>query len=213
MHHRLEGEKAMSGSLRKLGIGLVGGLALMAGAGMGVAAEPALEDKIRNALKPKGLTRSMAVTPAEAAKAEEQSKFVDKIRRTRQLTLGEREKVQEIVATTESKIDLEINFDYNSATINSRATPTVVSLGKVLSEPDMKGRVFLIAGHTDAKGGDSYNMKLSERRAEAIKAYLSTRFGIPAESLVSVGYGEEQLKNKADPNADENRRVQVVNMK
>ena len=204
---------AMSVSLRKLGIGLVGSLALMAGAGIAMAAEPSLEDKIRNALKPKALTRSMAVTPAEAAKAEEQSKFVDKIRRTRQLTLGEREKVQEIVATTESKIDLEINFDYNSATINPRATPTVVSLGKVLSEPDMKGRVFLIAGHTDAKGGDSYNMKLSERRAEAIKAYLATKFGIPADSLVSVGYGEAQLKNSADPNADENRRVQVVNMK
>ena len=203
----------MSGSLRKLGIGLVGGLALIAGAGIGGAAEPNLEEKILNALKPKPLTRSMAVSPAEAAKAEEQGKFVEKIRRTRQLTLGDREKVQEIVANKESKIDLEINFDYNSAAVSSRATPTVISLGKALSNPDLKGSVFLIAGHTDAKGGDSYNMKLSERRADAIKAYLTSKFGIPAENLVSVGYGEEQLKNTSDPNAEENRRVQVVNMK
>ena len=203
---------AMSIRLRKLGIGLVGGVALMTGAGIAIAAEQVSEEKILNALKPKPLTRSMAVTPADAAKAEEQNKFVDKIRRTRQLTLGEREKVQEIAATKPS-IDLEINFDYNSANVSSRATSAVVSLGKALSSPDLKGSVFLIAGHTDAKGGDSYNMKLSERRAAAIKTYLTEKFGIPADSLVSVGYGEAQLKNSADPNADENRRVQVVNMK
>jgi outer membrane protein OmpA-like peptidoglycan-associated protein len=203
---------AMSVSLRKLGIGLVGGLALMAGAGMVVAAEPASEEKILNALKPKPLTRSMAVTPAEAAKAEEQNKFVDKIRRTRQLTLGEREKVQEIAATKPS-IDLEVNFDYNSASVSDRARPTVMTLGKALSNPDLKGSVFLIAGHTDAKGGDAYNMKLSERRAEAIKDYLVSKFGIPAENLVSVGYGKDKLKNTSNPTAEENRRVQVVNMK
>ncbi len=202
----------MSVSLRKLGIGLVGGLALMAGAGMVVAAEPASEEKILNALKPKPLTRSMAVTPAEAAKAEEQNKFVDKIRRTRQLTLGEREKVQEIAATKPS-IDLEVNFDYNSASVSDRARPTVMTLGKALSNPDLKGSVFLIAGHTDAKGGDAYNMKLSERRAEAIKDYLVSKFGIPAENLVSVGYGKDKLKNTSNPTAEENRRVQVVNMK
>jgi outer membrane protein OmpA-like peptidoglycan-associated protein len=201
----------MTGNLRKLAIGLAGCLAMVAGAGMVTAAEPTTADKIKNALKPK-LTRSMAVTPEEARKAEEDNKFVDKIRRTRQLTLGEREKVQEIAATKPS-IDLEINFDYNSSNLNAKAVPQVVDLGKALSSSDLKGGVFLIAGHTDAKGGDDYNMKLSERRAAAVKAYLTQKFSIPAENLVSVGYGKTQLKNASTPDADENRRVQVVNMK
>ncbi len=203
-------EMAMSGNLKRLGIGLAGGLALMAGAAF--AGDVPSETQIRDALKPKPLTRSMNLTPAEAARTDEDNKLVDKIRRTRQLTLGERENVQEIAAT-KPQIDLEINFDYNSADISTRALPTVTSLGKALASPDLKGSVFLIAGHTDAKGGDSYNMKLSERRAEAVKAYLSEKFGIPSDSLVSVGYGEAKLKNPADPAAEENRRVQVVNMK
>ena len=49
-----------------------------------------------------------------------------------------------------------------------------------------------IAGHTDAKGSDDYNQKLSERRAEAIKQFLSQKYNILAENLVTVGYGETQ---------------------
>jgi outer membrane protein OmpA-like peptidoglycan-associated protein len=72
--------------------------------------------------------------------------------------------------------------------------------------------VFLVAGHTDGKGGDAYNQGLSERRAEAIKSYLVQKFGLQAENLMTVGYGKEQLKNKDNPLAADNRRVQVVNM-
>jgi outer membrane protein OmpA-like peptidoglycan-associated protein len=72
--------------------------------------------------------------------------------------------------------------------------------------------VFLVAGHTDGKGTDQYNQILSERRAENIKQYLMQKFGIAGDNLVAVGYGKTQLKNTANPQADENRRVQVVNM-
>ena len=75
------------------------------------------------------------------------------------------------------------------------------------------GSVFLVAGHTDGKGGDEYNQGLSERRAEAIKRYLVRKFGLAAENLVTAGYGKTQLKNSGNPFADENRRVQVVNMR
>jgi OmpA family len=74
-------------------------------------------------------------------------------------------------------------------------------------------RGFLVAGHTDAKGGTTYNQKLSEHRAEAVKRFLVRRFDIPEENLVTVGYGKQQLKNRDDPFAAENRRVQVVNLK
>lgn len=54
-------------------------------------------------------------------------------------------------------IDLEITFDYNSANISAKAQPAVEALGKALSNADLKGAIFIVAGHTDAAGGVSYN--------------------------------------------------------
>jgi outer membrane protein OmpA-like peptidoglycan-associated protein len=188
--------------------------ALTAGIGAINAADEVTADKILNALKPKGLTRSLS-GPAPTAKSlsAEDQQFLNSLRtkRTRSLSAGERQKVAALTKEKPS-IDLTINFDYNSATISNKAVSTVTELGKALADPQLKGSVFLVAGHTDAKGSDDYNQKLSERRAESIKRFLTEKYGIAAENLVTVGYGESQLKNSTDPNADENRRVQVVNM-
>ena len=110
------------------------------------------------------------------------------------------------------KIDLEINFEYNSADISARSLPSVQALGRALSNPDLKGSTFVVAGHTDAAGGESYNQDLSERRADSIKHYLVDKFGIAGTDLVTVGYGKTKLKDPANPLAEVNRRVQVVNM-
>ncbi|MGC8030408.1 OmpA family protein, partial [Salmonella enterica] len=50
--------------------------------------------------------------------------------------------------------------------------PSVQALGRALTSPELKGSTFVVAGHTDAAGGDSYNQDLSERRADSIKRYL-----------------------------------------
>ena len=86
------------------------------------------------------------------------------------------------------------------------------ALGKALSNPDLKGSTFIVAGHTDAAGGESYNQELSERRADSIKRYLTEKFGIAGTDLVTVGYGKSKLKDPNVPTAEVNRRVQVVNM-
>ncbi len=201
-------------SARKFTIGLAAAaVALAATIGSASAGEVSASE-ILNALKPKGATRSLS-GPAPTAKVlnTEDQKFLDSIRtkRTRSLSAGERDRVTALAKDKQS-IDLEITFDYNSAVISARAAKQVQELGKALSDPSMKGSVFLVGGHTDAKGGDDYNQSLSEKRADAIKRYLAERFGISAENLVTVGYGKTQLKNTANPLADENRRVQVVNM-
>ena len=77
--------------------------------------------------------------------------------------------------------------------------PALIALGTALRSHQFKGAVFLVAGHTDAKGSDEYNQKLSERRAGAVKHFLISKFGVPARDLIAVGYGEEQLKNRDDP--------------
>ena len=70
----------------------------------------------------------------------------------------------------------------------------------------------MVAGHTDAAGGETYNQDLSERRADAIKRYLVDKYGINGTDLVTVGYGKSKLKDSSQPMAEVNRRVQVVNM-
>jgi outer membrane protein OmpA-like peptidoglycan-associated protein len=81
-----------------------------------------------------------------------------------------------------------------------------------LSNSELKGSTFVVAGHTDAAGGDGYNQDLSERRADSIKRFLVDKFGIDGTDLVSVGYGKSKLKEPSQPRAEVNRRVQVVNM-
>ncbi|MGE0700073.1 MAG: OmpA family protein [Hyphomicrobiaceae bacterium] len=128
----------------------------------------------------------------------------------RGLSAGDRKQVA-VIATERPAIDLTIYFDFNSAEIGPKAVPGLVELGRALSSDTLKGTRFLLAGHTDAKGGDAYNLKLSQRRADAIKRYLVGQFGVDERRLLAIGYGKEQPKNTGNPLADENRRVQVVN--
>lgn len=85
-------------------------------------------------------------------------------------------------------------------------------LGAALSDEKLKGSVFLVAGHTDAKGSDAYNLSLSDQRAKSVAEFLIENFHIDPKQLVAIGFGEEKLKNRENPLAAENRRVQVVNM-
>jgi outer membrane protein OmpA-like peptidoglycan-associated protein len=184
------------------------GLALPAG--FGVAAEERSAGEIIKALKPERLTRGLTTSPADAARNAEEAKFVNTLRNrpTRSLTTAEREQITSI-AQKRLSIDLEVNFDYNSDHIGSKGIPQVSALGQALSSPELKGDTFILAGHTDAKGSDTYNQGLSERRAETVKRFLFKKYGIDASNLVTVG--STQLKNPSGPYASENRRVQVIN--
>ena len=183
--------------------------------GLAFAGDNVSSDQIIHALQPKPLTRGLSigapqVDPAVTAK---EVSFVASIRnrKTRSLSLGEREEIAEIAAT-KPKIDLEIHFDFNSADISKDSMASVQALGDALSDQKLRGSTFVVAGHTDAVGGEQFNQELSERRADTIKHYLVDHYHIASGDLVTVGYGKTQLKNAADPNDGVNRRVQVVNM-
>jgi outer membrane protein OmpA-like peptidoglycan-associated protein len=193
------------------------GTALSFGVGKALAGDNTItEDQIVKALTPvkKPLTRGLSIAPVEDAdKIAKETSFVQSIRgrTTRSLSNNERE---EIASTIQDKpnIDLEINFDYNSADISTKSLPAVQALGRALTNPDLKGSTFIVAGHTDAAGGDAYNQELSERRADSIKRYLMDNYHIASGDLVTVGYGKTKLKDPSQPLAEVNRRVQVVNM-
>lgn len=192
------------------------GAALSFGPGAALAADEVTEDQILKALTPtkKPLTRGLSVGgSAEPAANPTETKFVTSVRgrTTRSLSRTEREEIAAIVKD-KPKIDLEITFDYNSADISAKSIPSVEALGRALSNAELKGSTFVVAGHTDAAGGEEYNQTLSERRADAIKKYLVDKYGINGSDLVTVGYGKSKLKDPSQPLAEANRRVQVVNM-
>ena len=187
------------------------GLTLTAGLSPSLAAEQLSSQDILRALTPR-VTRSLTISPADAARRAEEKRFVNSLRDrpTRSLSTAEREQIATI-AQNRPKVDLEVNFEYNSDTIGPRATSQVTALGQALSNADLKGGTFIVAGYTDAKGSETYNQGLSERRADAVKRFLLEQYGIEAGNLVTVGYGKTHLKNAAEPFSGENRRVQVVN--
>ena len=180
------------------------------GAAGGPAAAQVSADQIINALAPAPSTRGL--TGAEAKPMSESDRaFVKSLRhRTRSLTFEESERVADL-SKNWKQIDLEIYFEYNSARIAREAEPQLNQLGDALRNPRLKNASVIVAGHTDAKGSESYNERLSDRRAEAVKRYLVERLNIPAENLATTGYGKRHLKIPGEPYAAENRRVQILN--
>jgi outer membrane protein OmpA-like peptidoglycan-associated protein len=109
-------------------------------------------------------------------------------------------------------IDLEVYFEMASTQITPRAAAALDPLGRALTDARLAGGVFLIAGHTDGYGPARYNLRLSQRRAESVRRYLVETYAIDPERLIAQGFGKERPKNPKNPRADENRRVQIVNM-
>ncbi|MBL8026308.1 MAG: OmpA family protein [Fibrobacteres bacterium] len=102
---------------------------------------------------------------------------------------------------------VDIPFEYNSFTISEKGAVILKNISLHLQK---KGELKLvIEGHCDERGSDEYNLALGEKRAEAVKEYLSG-LGVDKIRLSSISFGEERPKNSAgtDGAMAENRRVQ-----
>lgn len=150
---------------------------------------------------------------ADAAKASRLDALVKSLQAkgSRAFSVKERTEIANIMVSQPS-IDMEVTFDFNSAVVGPAAVPTLDTLGRALTSPELKGGTYMVAGHTDAKGKAKVNLTLSQKRAEAVRDYLVSKFGIEKATLVPMGFGKERLKNPKSPFAAENRRVQIVNL-
>ncbi len=101
----------------------------------------------------------------------------------------------------------QITFDFDSARISPGAFPVLQEIGSALKSEELQGLRFLIEGHTDAAGGLQYNMRLSSRRADAVKRYLMTRHNLRANRLLTAGKGSTYLHDADNPTSGANRRV------
>lgn len=112
----------------------------------------------------------------------------------------------------EVRVDLpaDVLFDFDKAEIRPDASQALSQLATVIRAWP-SGSVQL-DGHTDAKGDDAYNQRLSENRAEAVRRWLVEREGIEGGRLATRGWGEKRpvASNDDDAGRQRNRRVEVV---
>ena len=164
--------------------------------------------QIIEALKPRK-TRGLSVKPSKAEI--EKAQVIDDLKTkaaSRGLSVPERQQLAEAVSDKPS-LDFVIYFDFNSANISSKSKASLDALGTALKDDSLKDASIMVAGHTDAKGSDAYNMKLSERRAKAVEAYLVQKYQIPVSRIHAVGKGEAEPLT-ANPFDQSNRRVQFA---
>ena len=130
---------------------------------------------------------------------------------SRRFTLNQIRSIPE-VRNLVAPVDIDaITFDTGSAAINPNQARQLATLGTVLEDAIKANprEVFLIEGHTDAVGSATYNLALSDRRAESVALALAEYFDVPPENLVVQGYGEEYLKIPTLGDERDNRRASV----
>lgn len=114
----------------------------------------------------------------------------------------------------DKKIDLTINFDFNSDKLTSDGARQVAQVATSLKDPSLAASRFMIEGHTDNVGSESYNKDLSYRRAARVMRTLSEQYNIEPARLSSQGFGKSKpvASNDTDLGRAQNRRVTIVNL-
>lgn len=102
-----------------------------------------------------------------------------------------------------------VTFATDSSDLSPAFFDVLNSVGKVLGE--FEQTVVEVAGHTDSTGSDSYNLSLSERRAQSVTSYLTSQGVIP-QRIISVGMGEKYpvADNSNASGRQANRRVEIT---
>ncbi len=111
-------------------------------------------------------------------------------------------------------VNLNVQFRTNSAELTPAAMHTLDQLGRALSSEALAAYHFRIEGHTDTVGSPEANKTLSERRAQSVVEYLTSKYGVEPSRMQAVGMGEDGLLVQTPDQTPEirNRRVQVVNV-
>lgn len=103
----------------------------------------------------------------------------------------------------------DVLFDYDKSDVKAGGMRVISKLARFLEKyPE---RTIQIEGHTDSTGSDAYNLRLSERRAEAVKRALMYE-GIKRDRMTTVGYGEQFpiASNANSSGRQQNRRVEII---
>ncbi len=138
--------------------------------------------------------------------------------RTIKIEAGTKTELEIPLVKKEFKIVLpEVYFETAKSEIKPESYPVLDDAAKTIAKilSGSATTMIEIQGHTDSRGADSYNLKLSQDRAEAVKEYLVTKHNLDADRLVSKGFGESKpvVPNTTPENMAKNRRVEFVIVK
>ncbi|MEW6263658.1 MAG: OmpA family protein [Thermodesulfobacteriota bacterium] len=119
-------------------------------------------------------------------------------------------KVDKVGCPLPVTISLHIEFDTAKHDIRQTYHNQIAEVAKYLTT--YPNTTAVVEGHTDSRGGEAYNLKLSQNRAEAVRKYLIEKFNIAPARLKAVGYGLSKpvADNKTDAGMQKNRRVDCV---
>lgn len=154
-------------------------------------------------------TAGPAYTSAEIVSRFTAEKQVSNLGASRALCIGtDSECAKNVPSVSKPSVgfDLVVNFEYNSDTLTSAAKSNLDQFATALRDPRLDRMSFVVEGHTDAKGGDDFNMDLSARRAKSVVKYLNSR-GVETAKLEAKGLGK--LSPIGDPMDPSNRRVET----
>lgn len=108
------------------------------------------------------------------------------------------------------KAHILMTFETNSADLTPDTVRVLDQLARAMNSSELDGTVFVVEGHADARGDAALNLALSQRRAEAVVAYLRLTHRLSADRLSASGKGASEPLNTLRPDAPENRRVTIV---
>lgn len=170
--------------------------------------DPAAQAAAEAAAAKLGAKRALDVIPSVLEIRGLQSGLVSTVQEVRQA-------MQDLGATEtdlEVRVELpaDVLFDFDKAEIRSDAARALGQLATLIRAYPSGSAA--LEGHTDSKGDDAYNQRLSERRAESVKRWLVEREGIDAGRLTPRGWGERKpvASNDDDAGRQRNRRVEAV---
>jgi outer membrane protein OmpA-like peptidoglycan-associated protein len=106
-----------------------------------------------------------------------------------------------------SAFDVLVNFELDSATLTDEAIANLTEVAAALTDPRLDGASFVIEGHTDATGSETYNKELADRRAASVAEFLLSK-GVSRERMSAIGMGELSPR-VPDPFDPINRRVEM----
>jgi OmpA-OmpF porin, OOP family len=125
--------------------------------------------------------------------------------KARAICIGSAEECAAKADAPAEPVNMQVNFEYNSDILTPEARETLAEFAKGLNDPRLEVATFDVEGHTDAYGGDAFNMDLSKRRAAVVSDTLAS-LGVDPSRIKATGVGESKPVS-ADPFDPANRRV------
>jgi len=113
-------------------------------------------------------------------------------------------------AAQPARASILVTFVTGSADLTGDAKRALDVLAGAMKSDKLASVKFTIEGHADPRGSEELNLKLSQTRAESVRAYLTSSHGLAADRINAVGKGSSALMKPSEPAAPENRRVTIV---